>query len=271
MSFTSNATTPARVKAARTVVTGITTAAVGTGLAVAGAGTANASDSVWDRVAQCESGGNWSINTGNGFHGGLQFTPSTWRAYGGSGSAANASRAEQIRVAKRVLASQGPGAWPVCSRKAGLTRGNGGSASAVESTSRKTTSVSRSQSRHTLSAKTQTPRVTRHQAAQTEAPAARHTARRTYVSAAPVAQASVVAPSLRTQIRSIQRDLGVSADGIIGPVTTRAIQKYVGVEQDGIIGRVTVRAIEDKTGLKHSGAKHLRTSRINALAATLNK
>ena len=76
--------------------------------------------SVWDRLAQCESGGNWSINTGNGYSGGLQFSPGTWRANGGSGSASNASRAEQIRVAQRVLASQGWGAWPACSSRLGL-------------------------------------------------------------------------------------------------------------------------------------------------------
>lgn len=68
----------------------------------------------WDAVAACEASGNWGADTGNGFYGGLQFTQSTWNAYGGGGSAANASREEQIRVAENVLASQGPGAWPVC-------------------------------------------------------------------------------------------------------------------------------------------------------------
>ncbi|MFI6040777.1 transglycosylase family protein [Nocardia sp. NPDC051321] len=68
----------------------------------------------WDGVAQCESGGNWGIATGNGFYGGLQFSQSTWAANGGHGSANNASKDEQIRVAENVLASQGQGAWPVC-------------------------------------------------------------------------------------------------------------------------------------------------------------
>ncbi|TQF74586.1 transglycosylase family protein [Rhodococcus spelaei] len=77
-------------------------------------GTANASGHNWDAVAQCESGGNWNTATGNGFSGGLQFTPSTWAAYGGSGSPESASRSEQIAVAENVLAGQGPGAWPVC-------------------------------------------------------------------------------------------------------------------------------------------------------------
>jgi resuscitation-promoting factor RpfE len=71
----------------------------------------------WDAIAQCESGGNWGISTGNGYGGGLQFTPSTWRSNGGSGSAAGASREEQIRVAENVLHSQGIGAWPVCGRR----------------------------------------------------------------------------------------------------------------------------------------------------------
>jgi hypothetical protein len=76
--------------------------------------------SVWDRLAQCESGGNWATNTGNGYSGGLQFSAGTWQANGGSGSAYTASRAEQIRVAQRVQASQGWGAWPSCSSRLGL-------------------------------------------------------------------------------------------------------------------------------------------------------
>lgn len=79
-----------------------------------------AGGSVWDRLAQCESGGNWNTNTGNGFYGGLQFTQSSWSAAGGSGSPQNASRSEQIRVAQNLQRMQGWGAWPTCSRKVGL-------------------------------------------------------------------------------------------------------------------------------------------------------
>jgi hypothetical protein len=71
----------------------------------------------WDAIARCESGGNWAINTGNGYSGGLQFNPGTWRSNGGWGSAHDASREEQIRVAENVLHSQGIGAWPVCGRR----------------------------------------------------------------------------------------------------------------------------------------------------------
>ena len=79
-----------------------------------GVGTANADGVNWDAVAACESGGNWSINTGNGYYGGLQFAMGTWKSNGGSGSPHTASREEQIRVANNVLQTQGIGAWPVC-------------------------------------------------------------------------------------------------------------------------------------------------------------
>ena len=82
-----------------------------------GTGTANAESVNWDAIAACESGGNWSTATGNGYYGGLQFTMGTWRANGGSGSPQHASRSEQIRVAENVLRSQGIGAWPVCGRR----------------------------------------------------------------------------------------------------------------------------------------------------------
>jgi hypothetical protein len=75
---------------------------------------------VWDRLARCESGGNWRINTGNGYYGGLQHSLSTWRAYGGRGYPHLASKSEQIRVATRVQRGQGWKAWPACSRKLGL-------------------------------------------------------------------------------------------------------------------------------------------------------
>ena len=86
------------------------------GLALAGHASA-ATDGEWDKVARCESGGNWAINTGNGYQGGLQFSPGTWRSHGGgeyAPSAHLATKEEQIAVAERVLGTQGRGAWPVC-------------------------------------------------------------------------------------------------------------------------------------------------------------
>jgi hypothetical protein len=90
------------------------TAALAVALLTISAPRANADTVNWDAIAQCESGGNWSTNTGNGFYGGLQFKPSTWASHGGVGSPAAASREEQIRVAERVLATQGLKAWPKC-------------------------------------------------------------------------------------------------------------------------------------------------------------
>lgn len=101
-----------------------TTAAFGTAAALLAPVAAAAPDSDWDRLAQCEAGGNWNINTGNGYHGGLQFSQSTWAAYGGTQYAATADQAtreQQIATAEKTLAGQGWGAWPACSAKLGLT------------------------------------------------------------------------------------------------------------------------------------------------------
>ncbi|MGN8048257.1 transglycosylase family protein [Curtobacterium sp. 22159] len=106
----------------RTIVGGLAFAGIAaTGVGLAAAPANAASGSTWDALAQCESGGNWAINTGNGYYGGLQFTLGTWQANGGSGNPASASRDAQIAVAERVLASQGWGAWPACSAKLGLS------------------------------------------------------------------------------------------------------------------------------------------------------
>jgi hypothetical protein len=79
-----------------------------------------ASGSVWDRLAQCESGGNWQANTGNGYYGGLQFLPSTWHSVGGTGLPHEHSREEQIHRAQILQARAGWGQWPACSTRLGL-------------------------------------------------------------------------------------------------------------------------------------------------------
>ncbi|WP_443077653.1 transglycosylase family protein [Streptomyces sp. SP17BM10] len=111
----------------RRVIAALGVAGVGLTIPCLTSGTASAASiATWDKVAQCESSGDWSINTGNGFYGGLQFTSSTWAAFGGTSYAPQANQAtkdQQIAVAEKVLASQGPGAWPVCSVQAGLTAG----------------------------------------------------------------------------------------------------------------------------------------------------
>ncbi|MFE2185151.1 transglycosylase family protein [Streptomyces sp. NPDC059455] len=114
-------------------LTGLAGAAVAVPLIGATSASA-ATTSQWDQVAQCESGGNWSINTGNGYFGGLQFSSSTWAAYGGTAYASTAdkaSKAQQIQIAEKVLGSQGKGAWPVCGK--GLTSGGSPSAPSAPS------------------------------------------------------------------------------------------------------------------------------------------
>ncbi|HEY6796730.1 MAG TPA: transglycosylase family protein [Kineosporiaceae bacterium] len=109
----------------------ITAMAAAGGLAAVALANATTADAAtgpqWDALAACESGGNWQINTGNGFYGGLQFTQGTWLAYGGGAFAPTANKAtreQQISVAARVAASQGWNAWPTCSIKAGIRGAN---------------------------------------------------------------------------------------------------------------------------------------------------
>ncbi|MFE9043312.1 transglycosylase family protein [Streptomyces sp. NPDC012421] len=121
-------------KATRVVaLVGVTGAAVAAPLMAAGTASA-ATASEWDRVAQCESGGNWSINTGNGYYGGLQFSASTWAAFGGTAyapTADQASKSQQIAIAEKVLAGQGKGAWPSCGVGLSSASYDGGSAEAA--------------------------------------------------------------------------------------------------------------------------------------------
>lgn len=148
---------------------------------------ANAVDgATWDALAQCESGGNWSINTGNGFYGGLQFTQQSWNGVGMSGSPATATRAQQIEAGERLLAIQGWGAWPACSAKLGLYGKTGAAPTYTEPT---TTVAAQSQTQQTYTAPAAqaAPAAPAAQAAPAavEAPAA--------APAAPVAQAAPAA------------------------------------------------------------------------------
>ncbi|MFD0402805.1 transglycosylase family protein [Kitasatospora sp. NPDC127121] len=154
----------------RRVIAAIGVAGVGLTIPCLTSGTASAASvATWDKVAQCESTGNWSINTGNGFYGGLQFTSSTWAAFGGTAYAPQANQAtkdQQIAVAEKVLASQGPGAWPVCSVQAGLTKG--GAAAAVDTSAGSTTGSAASSTATKPAAKPATPAA---KPAQSQAPA----------------------------------------------------------------------------------------------------
>jgi resuscitation-promoting factor RpfA len=226
-----------RPKPIRRRVTGAAVAGVATvagGLATASS--AQAGGTVWDRVAQCESGGNWSINTGNGYYGGLQFSDRTWDGFGGERYAATANRAtkaQQITIAKKVLQVQGPGAWPTCGQRAGLTRANGGAASAGSTS----TTASRSATR------TAVPR-----------------------------QGRLVVDGIRgpKTNAAIERWVGGSVDGSLSRADVRALQRRVGSVPDGIIGPKTVRALQTRIGASKNGSRHLDRATVRSLQHYLN-
>ncbi|MBG6180833.1 transglycosylase family protein [Arthrobacter sp. CAN_A1] len=178
----------------------------------ASAGVANAAPgSTWDSLAQCESGGNWGINTGNGFSGGLQFTPSTWAAFGGQGAPQDASRDQQIAVAENVLQGQGWGAWPACSAKLGLSGGANPSAEPMQQ-------APVAQAPVQAQAEQIQPQV--QQAPVAQAPVAQAPVAQAPVAPAPVVEAPVAAPALSGDTYTIQSGdtLGTIADklGIVG-------------------------------------------------------
>ncbi len=224
----------------------LSAATVGT-TAVAGAGSAEAATStvavksasawnVWDRVATCESGNRWNINTGNGYYGGLQFSYTTWRGFGGTAYASYAhlaTRDQQIRIAQNVLRVQGPGAWPVCSVRAGLTRTNGlavDTGTGTTTTTTTTTTVSRDSSRKLAVDGSFGPMTT----------------------------------------RAVQKWVGTAQDGSFGPMTKRALQRKVGATPDGVIGRYTVRALQVKIGAPRNGASYLDANTVRYLQRYLN-
>jgi hypothetical protein len=226
-----------RPKPLRRRLTGVAVAGVATvagGMATASS--SQAAGTVWDRVAQCESGGNWSINTGNGYYGGLQFSDRTWDGFGGERYAATANRAtkaQQITIAQKVLAVQGPGAWPTCSVRAGLTRANGGAVSAGSTT----TTASRSTARKAVSS-----------------------------------QARLVVDGIRgpKTNAAIERWVGGSVDGTLSRSDIKALQRKVGSVPDGIVGPKTVRALQTRIGATKNGSRHLDRATVRSLQLYLN-
>jgi resuscitation-promoting factor RpfA len=225
-------TKPVRRRLAAVAVAGAATIAGGMVTA-----TSASASTVWDRVAACESGGNWSINTGNGYYGGLQFSDRTWDAFGGeryAGTADRATKSQQISVAQKVLSRQGPGAWPTCGARAGLTRANGG---AVNVGSTATQAASRSSVRE-----------------------------------APVTAGRLVVDGLRgpKTNAAIERWVGGSVNGNLSRSDVQALQRKVGSAPDGLIGPKTVRALQVKIGARPNGARYLDRATVSTLQSYLN-
>ncbi len=223
---------PIRLRVTGVAVAGVATVAGG----MATASSAQAGGSVWDRVAQCESGGNWSINTGNGYYGGLQFSDRTWDGFGGERYAATANRAtkaQQITIAQKVLKVQGPGAWPTCGARAGLTRANGASASAGSTT----TTTSRSTTRKAVSTQGK------------------------------LAVDGIRGPKTNA---AIERWVGGSVNGTLSRADVKALQRKVGSVPDGVVGPKTVRALQTKIGASKNGSRHLDRATVRSLQRYLN-
>ncbi|WP_457254782.1 transglycosylase family protein [Pedococcus sp. P5_B7] len=226
---------PVRRRVTGVAVAGVATVAGG----MATASSAQAS-TVWDRVAACESGGNWSINTGNGYYGGLQFSDRTWDGFGGERYAPTANRAtkaQQITIAQKVLASQGPGAWPTCGARAGLTRSNGGAVDAGSTTSRASRSATR------------------------QAPAAHSTSTGTLV------VDGIRGPKTNA---AIERWVGGSVNGTLSRTDVKALQRKVDSAPDGVIGPKTMRALQTKIGARKNGARYLDRATVRTLQTYLN-
>ncbi len=281
---------PARRRIAGVAVAGAT-AAVGS---VAAAQSASAS-SVWDAVAQCESGGNWSTSTGNGFYGGLQFTHQTWQAFGGGAygyNADDATREQQITIAQKVLQAQGPGAWPVCSQEAGLTSSNGGgsydtsssdSSDSYESddSSESTDSTESSDSTESYESDDSTESTESESTESTESTDSNPTERSTDESSSRSTERTAPAPS----------SSDIAVDGIVGPNTAAAIEQWVGgsvdgddwlsnsdiqklqaklgVSQDGVVGPETTTALQELVGANTDGIWGPQTT--SALQQHLNE
>jgi hypothetical protein len=201
---------------------GLTVGAVVVGGVVA-AGAADATETVWDRVASGVSGGHWAINTGNGYYGGLQFSPTTWTGFGGGRYAARAdlaTKGQQIEIAQNVLRTQGPGAWPVCSVRAGLTVANGLAVDANAGGGGDTgTTASRSLDRPLVVDGIRGPLTNR--------------GIEIWVGG------SVNGSISLSDAKLLQGKLRVVQDGIIGRQTKSALQRTVGADVDGIWGSQT--------------------------------
>ena len=214
-------------------------AVIAAGLGITGAGVAQADSSVWDQVAQCESTGNWSINNGNGYYGGLQFYQPTWKSFGGQDFATyahQATKAEQIAVAQRVLHRQGPGAWPVCGKRAGLTRDNGGADANAQPGSRED-AASRDEDRSSTGA---------------------------------LVVDGKFGPATT---RALQGWVGTSQDGSLSSGDIKALQSTVGATPDGKIGAETTRKLRAAIGQSSNGVWDFRSnySTVKALQIFLNQ
>ncbi|GAB77847.1 Transglycosylase-like domain-containing protein [Austwickia chelonae] len=228
---------------------GVATATVGVGMAAVPAQAAPAGGNAWDRLAQCEAGGNWHINNGNGYYGGLQFSLRSWQGAGGSAYAARpdlASREAQIAVGQKLLAMQGPGAWPVCSVKAGLTKASGSVGGGAVAKPAALANPAQTAAK---------PAVATKPAAVAATPKA----------VAPVKPAHGQLSASDTQM--VQQWLGGEATGTWDKAALSALQARLGVSETGKTDAATIAATEKLFGMKASGLDYFTQPMLVSLAA----
>ncbi|MEP7160975.1 MAG: transglycosylase family protein [Dermatophilaceae bacterium] len=242
----------------------VVAAAVGIGLS---ASSAQADDSVWDRVAQCEAGGNWAISTGNGFSGGLQFTQSSWAAAGGTAYASAphlASREGQIAAGQRLLAAQGPGAWPACSIQAGLTSANGmGGGSAPVLAAARSAAAPKPAAPKPAAATRASATVT----AKTAPAVATKPAATKPAATKPAAPKPSKGELSGQSTRIVQSWLGGDLSGRWDPQALSALQRKVGAPQTGKTDVQSVALVEKLIGAPASGLAYYTQPSLDKLQA----
>ena len=256
----------------------------------------------WDGVAECESGGDWSINTGNGYYGGLQFSAETWAGHGGTEyapTADQASKSQQIAVAERVLDNQGAGAWPNCGKF--LSGGADTSSKPAKETKQE---APKQKEQPKQERKQDEPKQERKQEQKQDAPKKERKQEQ-----APKQERKQEAPKQQAQPKQKQADapqraqkapvgapdLSVAGtlevDGKMGPKTITALQDWLGVEQtgemneetiialqkwskaeqDGVVGPETMKGLQHEVGATHNGAKDLNDEQtVRVLQLFLN-
>ncbi|MGO1286252.1 MAG: transglycosylase family protein [Brachybacterium sp.] len=295
---------PLRRGLARTAVTLAGGAVVATGMLATGTA-ANAAGG-WDEVAQCEAGGDWSINTGNGYYGGLQFSQSSWEAAGGLQYAERAdlaSKSQQIAAGENLLEMQGPGAWPNC----GVSLSGGADTSGApeeeapqdeqqddgqqqEQQSREDDGASRDEQRQEPSQQEQAPQeeapqeqAPQEQAPQEQAPQEEST-QPEQRSEAPAGEPGShatgdlsVAGTLEVDgkmgpktVTALQDWLGVEQTGEMNEETTLALQAWSKTDQDGTIGEDTVAGLQHEIGAEKSGSDEIDEGTVEVLQTFLN-
>ena len=228
----------------------------------------------WDGVAECESGGDWSINTGNGYYGGLQFSAETWAGHGGTEyapTADQASKSQQIAVAERVLDNQGAGAWPNCGKF--LSGGADTSSKPAKETQEKAPKKEKKQDAPKQEKRQDTSERKQDAPKQKKSDAPKRASKGT-VGAPDLSVAGTLEVDGKMgpkTITALQDWLGVEQTGEMNEETIIALQKWSKAEQDGVVGPETMKGLQHEVGATHNGAKDLNDEQtVRVLQLFLN-